>query len=100
MRRMEMLADGTLQPGVILMDAQMPGLSGMELIAELRSRSLRRASTSSAEATSGRGGSSGRRLSPEAFNAEALRRLIDGHESPKRSRRSSIPTSPWSASRF
>ncbi len=33
---LKMLADGKFQPGAILMDAQMPGLSGTELIAQLR----------------------------------------------------------------
>jgi CheY-like chemotaxis protein len=38
----KMLASGDCRPGVILMDAQMPGLSGTELIAQLRSRSSAR----------------------------------------------------------
>jgi CheY-like chemotaxis protein len=33
---LELLASGQCVPGVVLMDAQMPGLSGSELIAELR----------------------------------------------------------------
>lgn len=36
---MQLLASGTLIPGVILMDAQMPGLSGVPLIQQLRARS-------------------------------------------------------------
>ena len=36
------LADENAQPGVILMDTQMPGLSGIDLIAELRGRSKAR----------------------------------------------------------
>ena len=36
---LEVLADGGCVPRVILVDAQMPGLSGSELIAELRARS-------------------------------------------------------------
>lgn len=32
----EMLQAGTVRPGVVLMDAQLPGLNGMELIARLR----------------------------------------------------------------
>ena len=35
---LEMLAREVCRPGAILMDAQMPGLSGIKLIAELRSR--------------------------------------------------------------
>lgn len=33
---LKMLAGGEFQPGAILMDAQMPGLSGTELVAQLR----------------------------------------------------------------
>ncbi len=39
---LELLANGVCRPGVILMDAQMPGLSGTKLIAELRARSKAR----------------------------------------------------------
>lgn len=35
---LKMLEEGVCQPGVVLMDAQMPGLSGAALIAELRAR--------------------------------------------------------------
>jgi len=38
-RAVKMLAAGDLQPGIILMDAQMPGLSGEALVGELRARS-------------------------------------------------------------
>ncbi|HUA91287.1 MAG TPA: response regulator [Terracidiphilus sp.] len=38
-RAVEMLAAGEVAPDLILMDAQMPGLSGADLIAELRARS-------------------------------------------------------------
>jgi CheY-like chemotaxis protein/HPt (histidine-containing phosphotransfer) domain-containing protein len=36
---LNLLDDGTCRPGVILMDFQMPGLSGSELIEQLRARS-------------------------------------------------------------
>src|ERR1700683_4909707 len=39
---LEMLAKAAFRPGVILMDAQMPGLSGVNLIAALRSHSKAR----------------------------------------------------------
>ena len=39
---LEMLAGGDCTPDAILMDAQMPGLSGTELIAELRARTKAR----------------------------------------------------------
>src|SRR5208337_589400 len=35
----QLLKEGGLLPGVVLMDAQMPGLSGAALIAELRAQS-------------------------------------------------------------
>jgi CheY-like chemotaxis protein len=35
----QMLAEEKFQPGVVLMDAQMPGLSGVALIAEIRAKS-------------------------------------------------------------
>jgi CheY-like chemotaxis protein len=39
---LNLLAEQACAPGVILMDAQMPGLSGVELIGELRARSQAR----------------------------------------------------------
>jgi len=42
MASLEMLTAGTVTPDLILMDAQMPGLSGTALITELRSRSRAR----------------------------------------------------------
>ena len=39
---LEMLSAAKFQPEVVLMDAQMPGLNGMQLVAELRARSKAR----------------------------------------------------------
>ena len=59
---LNMLANETFRPGVILMDAQMPGLSGLKLIAELRGRTK----------------ADGFLLKP--FNAEGLSKLLDGNQ--------------------
>lgn len=77
---MAMLADGTLQPGVILTDAQMPGLSGMELIGRLRAACnkasvyLISGSQPPEEAVRAVDG-----LLLKPFNAEVLRRMIERH---------------------
>jgi len=66
-------------PGVILMDAQMPGLSGTQLIEKLRARSLARLYLISAatrrRCCCGRG-----RFSPQALRPESLTRLIEEQE--------------------
>jgi two-component system, sensor histidine kinase and response regulator len=74
-------ADGRpapLQPDVILMDSQMPGLSGTQLIGELRVRSQARVyvvsgSNAPSEVTAA---ADGFLLKP--FSAEAFRRLLEG----------------------
>lgn len=76
---MEMLAGDTVQPGVILMDAQMPGLSGTELIARLREACphvkvyLLSGSVPGPALVAGADG-----LLLKPFNAAALRRLVEG----------------------
>lgn len=74
-----MLAAGLCRPGLILMDAQMPGLSGVELIRELRA-SCRGArlyvvsgSGPSDEIVSAADG-----LLLKPFGSDALRRLLQG----------------------
>ncbi len=67
-----------LRPDVILMDSQMPGLSGTELIAELRARSSARiyvvsGSNPPPELTAA---ANGFLLKP--FSADAFRRLLEG----------------------
>lgn len=77
---LEMLADAVSRPGVILMDAQMPGLSGNELIAELRSRSQAPIYVIS-------GSNLPREVAADAdgfllkpFNAGALQKLLEGRQ--------------------
>jgi CheY-like chemotaxis protein len=77
---LEMLAGGVCVPDVILMDAQMPGLSGTQLIRELRARSqaaLYAMSGSNAPAEVA-AAADGFLLKP--FNAEALERLLQEHK--------------------
>jgi len=76
---LEMLAAGACSPDVILMDAQMPGLSGTELIQELRAHSQ-----ASIYAISGSNAPDavvdacdGFLLKP--FGAEALNKLLEDH---------------------
>jgi CheY-like chemotaxis protein len=76
---LELLATGTCVPGVILMDAQMPGLSGAELIAQLRARSRATifaisASQPPAEVTAA---ADGFLLKP--FSPADLRKLLEAH---------------------
>lgn len=74
-----MLAAGLCRPGVVLMDAQMPGVSGLNLLRELRSTCARAriyvvsGSGPSADLVAA---SDGLLLKP--FDGEALRKLIDG----------------------
>jgi CheY-like chemotaxis protein len=75
---LEALAGGEVVPDFILMDAQMPGLSGAALIAELRSRSRARVivvsgSNPAADVT---GAADGFLLKP--LDLEALRKLLEG----------------------
>jgi CheY-like chemotaxis protein len=77
---LEMLAKAAFRPGVILMDAQMPGLSGVNLIAALRSHSKARiyvvsgsdAPIELADAADG--------FLLKPFSVEGLRKLIDGYQ--------------------
>lgn len=78
---LEQLARGGCVPDAILMDAQMPGLSGVPLIAELRARSQAiivaiSASVAPPEVTAA---IDGFLLKP--FGAEELGRLLDEHAS-------------------
>jgi len=73
---LNLLADETFRPGVILMDAQMPGLSGKKLIAELRGRTEARifvisGSDAPPDLTDA---ADGFLLKP--FNVESLRKLL------------------------
>lgn len=72
---------GIIKPGVILMDAQMPGLSGTELIAALRARTkvpihVISGSNPPPEITAA---ADGYLIKP--FDADTLHQALDGHES-------------------
>jgi CheY-like chemotaxis protein/HPt (histidine-containing phosphotransfer) domain-containing protein len=76
---LEMLDAGSFTPQVILMDAQLPGLSGVSLIEQLRSRSTAdiyviSGSDASPEITAAANG-----FLRKPFGPEDLRRLIDEH---------------------
>lgn len=77
---LEMLTRGDCVPGVILMDVQMPGLSGLSLIEQLRARSRARLYVISASATPDEvmAAADGFLLKP--FPPEALTRLLEEHE--------------------
>jgi CheY-like chemotaxis protein len=79
---LDMLATEVCRPGAILMDAQMPGLSGINLIAALRSHSDARiyAISGSNAPPEVANAADGFLLKP--FNAESLRKLIDGYQPP------------------
>jgi CheY-like chemotaxis protein len=77
---LKMLADQAFRPGVILMDAQMPGLSGKKLVAELRGHTKARIFTISGSNAPPEvvGAADGFLLKP--FNAEGLSKLLDGYQ--------------------
>jgi CheY-like chemotaxis protein len=77
---MDLLAEGAVRPGVVLMDAQMPGLSGMDLIARLRescSHACVYLISGSAPGADLVAAADGMLLKP--FHADALRKLVEGH---------------------
>jgi len=75
---LEMLAGGACLPGAILMDAQMPGLSGRELIAALRARAEARIYVISGSNPAPEVLTAADGLLLKPFDVEALRRLLDG----------------------
>jgi CheY-like chemotaxis protein len=77
---LKMLTNELFRPGVILMDAQMPGLSGTKLIAELRGRTKARifAISGSDMPPEVVNAADGFLLKP--FNAENLRQLLAGNQ--------------------
>jgi len=76
---LDILAKDECRPGVILMDAQMPGLSGTQLIADLRGQTKARiyAISGSDAPPEVADAADGFLLKP--FNAEGLRKLIAGY---------------------
>jgi CheY-like chemotaxis protein len=81
---LELLAGKSFDPSVILLDAQMPGLSGVPLIEQLRANSMARLYLISASepADALRHATDGFLLKP--FPPEALTRLIETHEAQTR----------------
>jgi CheY-like chemotaxis protein len=78
----KMLTGGECAPEVILMDAQMPGLSGTRLISELRTRTKAKifAVSGSNPASEVAEAADGFLLKP--FDAEALGKLLEAHPLP------------------
>jgi CheY-like chemotaxis protein len=79
---LEMRATQQCAPGVVLMDAQMPGISGTELIAALRGRTKAHifALSGSNPPHEVMAAVDGFLLKP--FDAEALEKLLEGHPLP------------------
>jgi CheY-like chemotaxis protein len=79
---LKMLTGGECTPGVILMDAQMPGLSGVRLIAELRTHTNAKivAISGSNPPSEVAAAADGFLLKP--FDAGALAKLLEGHPLP------------------
>ena len=79
---LKMLTGGDCAPEVILMDAQMPGLTGTRLIAELRTRTKAKivAISGSNPPSEVAEAADGFLLKP--FDAEALGKLLEGHPLP------------------
>jgi CheY-like chemotaxis protein len=79
---LELLTAGKCAPSVILVDAQMPGLSGTQLIEGLRARSTARVVSISASKAPDAvlAASDGFLLKP--FDAEALQNLLEGQDLP------------------
>ncbi len=75
---LEFLDGGTFRPGVVLMDVQLPGLSGNELIAELRKRT--RAPVFLISASEARPGVVADGYLRKPFDADALRSLLEGRK--------------------
>jgi len=74
-----MLAAARCRPDVILMDAQMPGLSGPELIAKLRSRSAARILIVSGSQPPQELAAKADGFLAKPFSADSLHKLLDGH---------------------
>ena len=75
---LEMLDGGAIRPGVVLMDVQLPGLSGNELVSELRART--RAPIFLISASAARPGVVADGYLRKPFDADSLRRLMEGHK--------------------
>jgi len=76
---LELLASGACVPGVILMDVQMPGLSGVALIQQLRARSQARLYVVSASGAPDEIAAAADGFLLKPFAPEAVTRLIEEH---------------------
>jgi CheY-like chemotaxis protein len=81
---LNLLAEQACAPGVILMDAQMPGLSGVELIGELRARSQARLYVISASQSPDGIATAADGFLLKPFSPDSLTRLIADHEAAER----------------
>ncbi|MGA2672192.1 MAG: response regulator [Terracidiphilus sp.] len=79
---LKLLADGACVPEVILMDAQMPGLSGIGLIGELRARSLATIVAISGSCAPGEVAAAADGFLLKPFGAEDLDKLLKEHAQP------------------
>lgn len=77
---LDVLGGGECVPGVILMDAQMPGLSGTQLIQKLRARSLARLYVISASGAADEVTAEADGFLQKPFDPESLTRLIEAQE--------------------
>ena len=77
---LKMLANEAFRPGVILMDAQMPGLSGKKLIAALRGRTKARIFTISGSDTTHDVADAADGFLLKPFNVEGLSKLLEGYQ--------------------
>jgi len=80
-KALEMLAGGDCAPDVVLMDAQMPGLSGPRLVAELRTHTKAQIYVISGSHAPEDVAASGDGFLLKPFDAQALEKLLDGHPS-------------------
>jgi CheY-like chemotaxis protein len=76
---LNMLVNGECAPDVILMDAQMPGLSGIKLIAKLRTRTKARVFAVSGSRPPDDVIAASDGFLPKPFDAEALEEILEGH---------------------
>jgi CheY-like chemotaxis protein len=81
---LDVLGGGECVPGVILMDAQMPGLSGTQLIQKLRARSLARLYVISASDAPDEVSAAADGFLLKPFDPQSLTRLIEEQEAPSR----------------
>ena len=88
-----MISDGSCKPGVILMDAQMPGLSGLELINQLRAACKAAIIAISASEPPREVADAADGFLMKPFSVDSLHKLIEGHK-PKREPATIDPNDP------